>query len=1040
MKHAIVINRGYSGNTVEARYEQLLKIFNPSLRSISMAASDYVSLVQQFYVGFYGRFADTGGLNYWTTQLDLMGGDMNAALNAFATSTEAQSYVYKDPSTGTAYTNEQLIDNIYANVFSRTADAEGKAFYLAELDAGRMSLQTIVKNIMDGATGTDSQAIANKVTIAEYSTNNLGSATYDSSSIVSARSVISAVTYDSATLVNGRNAADTWIEDQGGVTGETYTLTTAADSITGSGGNDLINGTYDGAATSTFNVADSIDGGAGTDTIKIACSDDAIASLPAATVQNVEIVKIRNVDGDAGAQVLTVNGSNFVGHTQLISDRSSDSVTFTNGADGASFGINGDGSVTQGAFVASYVAAATAATLNVTNGTKGTGAVSLGGAGVTGVTVNSTGAANSIGALTITGAATTTALTVNAATSLQTGGITGFGGTTASITVSGAATNVAATSTAAEKGAVNLGTIENTTVKTIDASGLTAGGVQAVLNTNVALSVKGGAGNDDITTGAVLTTGSVDAGDGTADILDIGAAAHVATASLGAKYTNFEVLRLNDSQDVSLVSGITGLQIEALTDKIVSKISATQAQNITVLGNQTTELELVLADATGTSDVVSLDLKSNTATSNVDIAGLQVAGVETLNIAATTGTSGTDSDIAFLAGGADKLTAINITGSADVNLVGTNTSKALTLTSTTTGDVTLSGNFVNASTLTTGAGADTVTLGTGFVTNNTGAGNDTINGTAAQLNTGANYNVIDAGDGTDTFNITGGAALTIVDNNLSKISNVEKIVVATTAGNSQSITTGGWFDGAFKANGIDLTTTATTGNISIDMTSFTGAATITATTAGTGGGEGAISIETGTAGGADTITLVNAAAGDDCTIKTYAGNDTIVGGVDAETITGGTGQDVMTGGGTTANTFKWAAGDTGCSDTLYDTIMDFTAIANNVIDAGAAAIVTNATASSGVAAISAAGVATFNAADTTLAQHIVAVEAGINAGGVAAAGQAAMWQEGNDAFLFISDGTDGVGSNDILVKLVGLDTTAVASDTLTDGGTTFTIV
>lgn len=824
-------------------------------------------------------------------------------------------------------------------------------------------------------------------------------------------------------------------------------LTTGVDNVTGTAGNDTVLGavTFSDAAapvlSGTYSAADQINGGAGTDTLSLTVDGGGATyttgAIPVASISGVETLNIRSVQTQA-ADIVTINAGAVSGLTAVNSDRSTSRVDVTGLATGASAGMIGDATVTNGAFNFGYATAADAATLNISGGTKA-GAVAITSTPAA-VTINSTGANNTIGTVALGGAAT--GLTINATTALETGNVTGFTGTAAKITVSGAATNKAATATAAEKGAVTLGTIENTTVKTIDASGLTAGGIEVVLNTNAAISVKGGAGNDDITTGAVLTTGTVDAGAGTADILEIAAGGtHVADATLGGKYTNFEVLRLNDSQDVSFVAGITALELNAMTSETVSKITATQAGAITVKGNQTTALTLTLADATGTADVVSLALKSDTAATNVDVAGLSVIGVETLNVAATTGTAGTSSDLTFAVGGADKLTAINISGTADIGLVGTNTAKAVTVNSTTSGVATISGNFVNGSSITTGAGKDVITLGTGFGTYNSGAGDDSFTATVAQLNTGANYNTVNGGDGTDTLNINNGAAtaVTIVDNNLSKVTGFEKIVIASSTTADQSIQTGGWFDGAFKANGVDLTTVATTGNITIDMTSFTGAAKITATTAGTAGGQGAISIQTGS--GNDTVTVTNAALGDNGTISTYDGNDTIVGGVDAETITGGKGMDVMTGGGTTANTFKFAAGDSGGapSATVFDTIKDFTAVASNIIDAGAASIVTNATATAGVAAISAAGVATFNAADTTLAQHIIAVEAAINAGGVAAAGQAAMWQEGADAFLFISDGVDGVGANDLLIKLVGLDTTNAAFDTLTDGGTTFTI-
>ena len=42
-----------------------------------------------------------------------------------------------------------------------------------------------------------------------------------------------------------------------------------------------------------------------------------------------------------------------------------------------------------------------------------------------------------------------------------------------------------------------------------------------------------------------------------------------------------------------------------------------------------------------------------------------------------------------------------------------------------------------------------------------------------------------------------------------------------------------------------------------------------------------------------------------------------------------------------------------------------------------------------------------------------------------------MFQFGADAYAFISNGVDGVGAGDQLIKLTGVDTTTASFDTLT---------
>ena len=578
---------------------------------------------------------------------------------------------------------------------------------------------------------------------------------------------------------------------------------------------------------------------------------------------------------------------------------------------------------------------------------------------------------------------TVTSLTVDAATNFEaTLTATDFAAT-AALTVKGAASSV------------NLGTVGN--FKTIDASGMTAGGLTIALGTNTT-SFKGGKGNDTVTAAAVAATaaGAIDAGAGTGDRLINTVAAQIDTAAEGAVYTNFEIFRNSAPviQDASLVAGITSVET-GISGAGFNKLTAGQAAAVTNLVNNN-GATFALATATGTADVLSVTLANATAAASADLTNVTVTGFETLNVVSSSGTKGggssTGNDLTFAAGGAGDLTAINVSGAYDLTIDVNNITKAVNITSTQTDTAALyvSGNFANGSSVTGSGGADVFTLGTGFGTYNGGAGNDTFNATAAQLNTGADYNVINGGEGTDTLNITGGTALNIVDNNLSKISGVEKIVVATTTTSNQSIQTGGWFDAAFKASGVDLTTTSTTGTITIDMTSFTGAAkltttstdgnqtiltgtdggndTITAvagkgnvtvstgagddvvsvTTAGTGAGEGAITITTGA--GNDTITVVNAAAGDGATITAGAGADKITLGTDtAKVVIGNTDSgitlataDTITGfvSGTHTIALGFAGGPTNATEAAA-AVTDFATALTNANAALAALKVAN---------------------------------------------------------------------------------------------------
>lgn len=115
------------------------------------------------------------------------------------------------------------------------------------------------------------------------------------------------------------------------------------------------------------------------------------------------------------------------------------------------------------------------------------------------------------------------------------------------------------------------------------------------------------------------------------------------------------------------------------------------------------------------------------------------------------------------------------------------------------------------------------------------------------------------------------------------------------------------------------------------------------------------------------------------------------------------------------------------TDIIDYTAADGTAVALTLVDEGAAA--------AGQADIAADGTVTFDAADTTIAQQIVAVEAAMTTA-TAVAGETAIWTNTGDAtnsYIFISDGVAGKGAGDLLIHIIG--DTAIAL-TLSDGNIT----
>ena len=129
-------------------------------------ATTYHTELQKLYVAYFTRPADPKGLEYWETAAEAAGGDLTAISAAFATSAE-----YKAAYDGK--TNEEVIDQIYQNLFGRPAEAAGKAYWAQQITNKALTIDQAVKIIGDAALTTDKVAFTNKVKAAEAFTGAL---------------------------------------------------------------------------------------------------------------------------------------------------------------------------------------------------------------------------------------------------------------------------------------------------------------------------------------------------------------------------------------------------------------------------------------------------------------------------------------------------------------------------------------------------------------------------------------------------------------------------------------------------------------------------------------------------------------------------------------------------------------------------------------------------------------------------------------------------------------------------------------------------
>ncbi|WP_089725263.1 choice-of-anchor Q domain-containing protein [Candidatus Thiosymbion oneisti] len=103
--------------------------------------------IHRAYRGYYGRCAECGGFRYWCERLDAEGGgtDLTPIIAAFGTSQE-----YTQRFSGLS--DAELIHNLYRNVFDRTAEPGGLAFYLARLASYREAWRADHAGSDEGAT------------------------------------------------------------------------------------------------------------------------------------------------------------------------------------------------------------------------------------------------------------------------------------------------------------------------------------------------------------------------------------------------------------------------------------------------------------------------------------------------------------------------------------------------------------------------------------------------------------------------------------------------------------------------------------------------------------------------------------------------------------------------------------------------------------------------------------------------------------------------------------------------------------------------
>lgn len=512
--------------------------------------------------------------------------------------------------------------------------------------------------------------------------------------------------------------------------GTTFQLTHDADSFVGTVDNDTFN---DGAKmasstlTDTLQGIDVLDGAGGVDTLNASLIGNVVTITP--TLKNVEVLNITNT-----TTAVTIGGNSVSGLTTVNSSNST-MLSTIGGAAGAvgAAGLNLKTALT---------------TVGLTNHALGlklffedlalTGAADTLTVNLEGVGSSATSAPLTVDTVT-TGGSDYETLTINSAgssTNYLTYASTG-GGTLANVTINGAAGLVMAELP-----------VTTATAVTINASAST-GGVYITTNAaNNTTTFTGGSGNDRVVfaSGNFTTADSVNGGTGT-DTLALAEAAPFAVAP--TNLTAVEVLEFTNAtptQNLALVGNSITHFLMSGTGGSLALTGGLSTYYYTLSGATPAAFSSTLL-----SDTVADTL--NVTLLNSDPTTLTATSYETVNLVSSPSAlgvlGGSANVITTLTNTA--ASTINISGASHLTVT-TLAAAGTVAASTFTGNLTITTGSVAASLYTGGSGNDVITTGVGNDTVVGGAGNDTLQ--VSNGATAATANVTDTltgGTGADTF-------------------------------------------------------------------------------------------------------------------------------------------------------------------------------------------------------------------------------------------------------------------------------------------------
>ena len=185
-----------------------------TLDLLALSAEEQVAST---YIAYFGRGADAAGFNYWVNEFQQGGAAVLSNIaSEFAPQVETETlYPFMAHPQGASDAQvSTFLDSVYHNLFNRSGDAGGLAYWTAEIQAtiaAGQGIGSVLITIMNGAQGGDITTLMGKVAVGlEYvhQQEQLGTSWSGAQDGASSIALLHAVTADPASVLMGIKQAD----------------------------------------------------------------------------------------------------------------------------------------------------------------------------------------------------------------------------------------------------------------------------------------------------------------------------------------------------------------------------------------------------------------------------------------------------------------------------------------------------------------------------------------------------------------------------------------------------------------------------------------------------------------------------------------------------------------------------------------------------------------------------------------------------------------------------------------------------------------